>query len=162
MCMCGKPTINGEPGYYWNTRAVPASSYPVNPPELHDGEMLVFDEPGRCGGIDSHAYHFRLAINTGGDIFVIVRHGGGDERFRVAAYMPGVRHLIEALKQTDTHGRYWMLHLLYDVHHDGADKARDAERGKWTRAAAEKRIKVRRRGGRATVEIVAPPAAVTA
>ena len=59
MCSCGKPTINGELGYRWQPTDAP-SIHPLNPPDLRPGETLVYDEPGRCGGMDSHSFHYRV------------------------------------------------------------------------------------------------------
>jgi hypothetical protein len=159
MCMCGKPTINGQPGYSWDGKSTGVR--PVNAPALADGDSLVYDEPGRCGGLDSHCHHFRLVLN-GCHAAMLVRHGGGDERFEMAKYLPGVNHLVDALRAADTHGRYWILHLLYKIHSDAADKAKQDERTKWASAAIEKRIKVRRRRGTATAQIEAREPALPA
>jgi hypothetical protein len=141
MCMCEKPTINGQPGYRWNTKD--ESVYPVNPPKLIEGDVLLFDEPGRCGGCDSHSHHFRL-VNRRADYWVLVRHGGGEEAFRLASHRVGTVPMIEAMSRMDTHQRYWTLHLLYYIHHESSQKARDEEGGRWMLAAMEKRIKVRK------------------
>jgi hypothetical protein len=44
MCVCEKPTINGELGYHWNDVNKPAGVYRVNPPELGEGDSLLYDE----------------------------------------------------------------------------------------------------------------------
>ena len=50
MCCCEKPTINGTAPIKM-TFDTPASNYRPNPPELAEGDVLLFDEPGRCGGL---------------------------------------------------------------------------------------------------------------
>lgn len=158
MCRCGKPTINGQPGYCWNGRnpgdGNPANVYPVNPPALAEGDTLIHDEPGRCGGIDSHSYHFRVVqAYCGGGRYLLVRHGGGDARIRL-------RHdALKCVDAMDSTTRYWMLQAIYHLHSDAARDARDAERSRWAGAAAQKRIKLRRRNGRILVEITPPVAA---
>lgn len=39
MCMCGRSTINGEPGYSWNGEA--KTTRPVQPPDLLEGGACV-------------------------------------------------------------------------------------------------------------------------
>lgn len=148
MCMCihvgGKPNINGQHGYCWNN-ANAVGIHPINPPELRDGETLIFDEPGRCGGVDAHSHHFRLVFEAygNGSAALLVRNGGGEERFPIAKWMPALQPLIDSMRQMDTHGRYWAIHLLYSIHRKATDEAMSAERSKWIKAAREKRIKVK-------------------
>ena len=97
---------------------------------------MLYDEPGRCGGMDSHSHHFRVVRDIGLDL--LVRHGGGEERVRLSGP-------IEAgLQALDSDARYWLLCAIYHAHHDGERDATDRERDKWQRAAAEKRIKTRK------------------
>jgi hypothetical protein len=151
MCMCDKPNINGQPGYSWDGKT--GGVYPVRPPVLLDGEELIYDEPGRCGGQDSHCHHFRL-VKRHGDYVVVVRHGGGEERFRIASHRPGATPLVESMERMDSNGRYWSLHLLYYSMAEAALTAQEQERMRWTAAAAEKRIKLRRRNGGIRVDIM--------
>ena len=60
MCCCGKPVINGQPGFKWQPNDAPRI-HPVNPPALDEYETLLYDEPGRCGGLDAHCHHYRVA-----------------------------------------------------------------------------------------------------
>lgn len=146
MCFCGTPTVNGQ-----------ASKDPwrVNPPSVKDDETILFDEPGRCGGIDSHAYHFRVVTTYKNQGFadLLVRHGGGEERIRLAFY-PGIRLPLAA---TDSNGRYWMLHAIYHAHADAYRLGRDLESQSWRQAAAEKRIKVRKVRGQNTMRVTVEP-----
>lgn len=53
MCMCGRPTINGEPNAYsWDGKS--HSTRQPSPPSLRDGDELLFDEPGRCGEVPTY------------------------------------------------------------------------------------------------------------
>lgn len=81
MCCCAKPNVNGTPGYSWDGKNI--NTRPVDPPKLADRDLLLFDEPGRCGGMDSHCHHYRL-VKTNLSTFLLVRHGGGEERMRVS------------------------------------------------------------------------------
>lgn len=144
MCCCGKPTINGEPGYRWNDPSGPGGIRPVNPPDVVEGETILFDEPGRCGGIDSHSHHYRVVRGS-----LLVRHGGGDERVRLS----NTNAVITALSGLDSNGRYWLLNAIYQAHHDGGRDAMVKERETWRKAAASKRIRTRKQRGSDSVKV---------
>ena len=77
MCRCGKPNVNGTPGAYsWDGETF-MTRQPM-PPDLADRDELIWDEPGRCGGIDAHSYHFHLIKRYSSHV-LLVRHGGGQE-----------------------------------------------------------------------------------
>jgi hypothetical protein len=157
MCCCGKPTINGEQGYRWNVPDGPTSIRPVDPPALADGDVLLVDEPGRCGGLDSHHLHLRVVAKnaTSRAAELLVRHGCGDERIRlsgpVASYLPSL----------DSNGRYWMLSAIYQAHSDGARDARQKESLRWRKAANDKRIKTRKLRGTNQYKVWIEPEAIT-
>jgi len=139
MCCCGKPTVNGEPGYSWDGKSFGVRQ--PDPPALAEGDELIHDEPGRCGGLDSHCHHFRV-VNNRGLMTLLVRHGGGDERIKLGS-RPGAK----ALAVMDSTARYWVLQMLYHVQQHAARDARMDEQMKWARAAIEKRIRVRKQRG---------------
>lgn len=139
MCMCKTPTINGEPGYSWDGK-----SESVRQPhyaELEADDQLLYDLPGRCGGLDSHCHDFRI-VKQRGEGYLLVHHGGGSERLRL-----GARPLLGTLPLLSDHARYWMMQALYHVQQAAAAKARADEMWKWRAAAAEKRIKTRKYRG---------------
>lgn len=150
MCCCEKPTINGEPGYRWQPTDRP-SVYPVNPPDLKDVDTLLYDEPGRCGGQDSHSFHYRV-VSAG---YLLVRHGAGDERI----YISNHKAVAAALGSLDSNGRYWLLNAIYHAQDDAGREGRAAENGVWAKAAAEGRVKIRKVRGKSmvTVWIEKPP-----
>jgi hypothetical protein len=139
MCFCDKPTINGTAPVK-TCFEYPASNYQPNPPDLQDGDVLLFDEPGRCGGLDSHSHHFRVVKHGCGTVSLLVRHGGGDERIRLYPH----RDLPKFLEAMDSTTRYWMLATIHSAHRDGEELGRKTEHFKWYMAAAEKRIKTRK------------------
>lgn len=59
----------------WNNEGI--STRRVDPPKIEEGETIIFDEPGRCGGIDSHCHHYQLVKSNCGTISLLVRHGAG-------------------------------------------------------------------------------------
>jgi hypothetical protein len=150
MCNCIKhPTVNGEPGYRWNDER--EGVHPINPPDLEEGDELLYDEPGRCGGIDSHSHHFRV-VKKSSWYYLIVRHGGGDERIRLAGCNEKAG-LLPALELLDSHTRYWLLQSIYSTQREAVTYARNAEKGKWALAAANKQIKTRKSRGYGNVRV---------
>ncbi len=149
MCCCGKPTINGMPGAYsWDGKNY--STRQPMPPDLREIDALLWDEPGRCGGIDAHSHHFRLVKTSYPDFVLLVRHGGGDERIDLGCT---ARFVLPALESLDSNGRYWLLHTLYSVHSSAERHASQERDSVWQKAAAEKRIKVRKLRGRNAVRV---------
>ncbi len=155
MCMCSAPNINGTPNAYsWNDNR--KSTYLPNPPALKDGDELLYDEPGRCGGLDCHAYHFRLVKSRYG-YDVLTRHGGGDERFSLGSFG---KLVAPSFTTMDSNARYWLLHALYSTRSEAQRSAEDAVSSRWRQAAAEKRIKTRKRRGTGMVKVWIEPAPV--
>jgi hypothetical protein len=110
---------------------------PVNPPALNDNDQLLRDEPGRCGGLDSHSFHYRL-VKSYGSLTLLVRHGGGDERLRLSGPL---QRVLDNLDSTDC---YWTLNAIYHAYSDGKRSGSEKTADKWRRAAAEKRIETRK------------------
>lgn len=161
MCCCGKPVVNGEPGYSWDGKTF--GVYPVNPPPLEEHEALLFDEPGRCnsgsgsGGLDSHCHHYRVTLRFGTH-YVLFKHGGGHGRFRLS----GGRMVVDALRALDSNARYWTLNAMFHAQWQSASDAREATAAEWRKAAAEKRIKTRKVKGGVKVWVEDRPAVAMA
>ena len=150
MCCCNKPSINGKNEYSWDGK-----SSSIRKPyfaELEDGDELIRDLPGRCGGIDSHSHDLRIVRRKIMGLYLLVHHGGGTERIPLHAY--GCEAFIEAMSDNDC---YWMMRTLHGVQSDAARLARDKESYKWRQAAAEKRIKTRKNRGSNTVKVWIEP-----
>lgn len=136
MCCCGKPVINGRPGYRWQPNDTP-SVRPVDPPKLEAGDVLIYDEPGRCGNLDCHSHHYRL-VKRNGWCCLLVRHGGGEECIKAR-----FRNKIDLLEAVGT-DRYWLFHVIYYASSEARTDARNKANFYWRNAAAEKRIKTRK------------------
>ena len=138
MCFHDRPTRNDVLGH-------------LNPPALQDGDEILFDECGRCkaqvcgsGSTDYHSHHFRVVRSAhGGMVWLLVRHGGGDERVRL-----GEPDIV-----TVGNARYLMIHALYSVHSAASRAATSCESARWQKAAAEKRIKTKKQRGRDAVQV---------
>lgn len=147
MCCCDKPTINGEQGYKWNNPNGPSGVYPINPPSLSEGDEMLADEPGRCGGSDSHSHHYRLVKSSGGSLSLLVKHGGGEERLRLSGPMR------DTLLSLDSTTRYWLLNTIYHAYAEGRQQGQARATNTWRQAAAEKRIRTRKQRGSDSVKV---------
>ena len=151
MCFCEKPTRNDEQ-QGWNSEAFA--------PALSGDDALVYDECGRCqpqvngtGSVDYHSHHFRL-VTSYGMTYLLVRHGGGDERVSIGySYM----RVVELLEPMDSDRRYLMLHALYSIHKNASMTARNEESCRWQTAAAEKRIRTRKLPAQKQVKVWIEP-----
>lgn len=151
MCYCGKPNINGEPGYSWDGKTFGVRL--VAAPALDDGDSLLYDEPGRCGGVDSHSHHFRVVKAQHVGFFLLVQHGGGAERISLGyrSFLPGV------MRDMDSHARYWLLQNIYHVQADAVAAAKQKADAAWRQAAAEKRIKTRKQPRKGSIRVWIEP-----
>lgn len=145
MCCCGKPVVNGEPGYKWNFNDDPGVRR-VDPPSLENHDTLIRDEPGRCGGIDSHCHHYRL-VKSFSSLILLVRNGTGDHRLRLSGPLESV---LARLDSTDC---YWVLNAIYHAYSDGRQSGSEQTTATWRKAAAEKRIKTRKERGADRVRV---------
>lgn len=152
MCCCGKPTINGTLGYKWQPNDTPQVREAI-PPAIASDEVLLFDEPGRCGGIDSHSHHYRLVKHYSRYI-LRVAHGGGEDCVQLSLYGNGFKEMITAL---DSNTRYWLLNEFYRLASDARREGEQNEAAKWRKAAAEKRIKTRKVRGSNQVRVTMEP-----
>jgi len=137
MCCCDKPNINGELGYKWQPNDT-LRIRPVDPPTLNEYDALLYDEPGRCGGCDSHCHHYRVIGKR--DIELLYKNGGGEGRIRLSN-STSLRPILESL---DSNGRYWLLNSIYHAYDDGKINGAGRMDEQWRKAAAEKRIKTRK------------------
>lgn len=160
MCCCDQPNVNGQPGYKWQPSHAP-SVRPVSAPDLAEGDTLLIDEPGRCGGIDSHSHHYRLVRAKFG-MALLVRHGGGDQRIDLSH--GNQKAVIAGLLALDSTARYWILNSLFYADMDAKLRTAGEVELKWRAAASEKRIKTRKRRGvhNKSVDVWIEPAATSA
>lgn len=154
MCCCGKPNVNGSPGYSWDGKSF--GVYPARAPELAEGDVLLWDEPGRCGGLDSHSHHYRL-VRRYGSLSLLVAHGGGTERIAYVS-LPNV----DALAALDSNARYWILGAIYHAHSDGAHKGWMDTREEYVNAFVQGRLKKRKSPGRDYHKVWIEPKAANA
>lgn len=110
-------------------------------PSLLEGETSLFLEPGRVlDNVCYRAYCFRVVKPEFGDYVLRVKHGGGEESWR----MEWNKRLIAALDAMDSDTRFITLHALMRAHQSITTKAIEKRDSFWRLAAAEKRIKTRK------------------
>lgn len=119
---------------------------PVDPPAVEEGDTLLFDEPGRCGGLDSHCHHYRVVKRSSSHL-LLVKHGGGEETIRLSG------PVAIPLLRLDSNARYWLLGAIHYAHRDGDMAGYARERGKWLQAAATGRVKTRKTRGYHSVKV---------
>ena len=149
MCCCNQPTINGEFGYKWQPSDVPSTLKP-SPPPLEPRDEVLFDEPGRCGGVDSHCHHFTV-VRQHTVAYLLVQHGGGSRRYRLSCYDASLGKVMPIL---DSNQRYWVLSSIYRTQDAEARQGRDTEAEAWRMAFLEKRLTRRKYKGRVRVDIL--------
>lgn len=151
MCNCvSHPNVNGEPGYRWNDNG-PGGVRQPSPPPVGPDETVLFDEPGRCGGLDGHAHHFMVIKPQYGYPVLAWNHGGGPGRIELGG--PIWKLIAPTIAGLETHARYWLLYAIYEVQETARRTARKAEWAVWHQAALQGRIKVNRRRRIPTVTI---------
>ena len=119
------------------TARQPIKSIPRN----WESSMLFYDEPGRCGGMDSHCHHYRVVGHQ--FLTLLVRNGSGDHRLRLSH----IKNFIDLLASLDSNSRYWLLNTIYHTHADAISTTSEKVNTAWRKAAAEKRIKTRKMPG---------------
>lgn len=137
MCCCNTPNVNGELGYKWQPNDAPSIRRP-DPPTTTDCDTLLYDEPGRCGGVDSHCHHYRLI--GGACTWLLYKHGGGEGSIRLSNSL-ALRPVLAGL---DSNARYWLFNAIYHAYADGQANGAGRADERWRQAAAEKRIKTRK------------------
>lgn len=136
MCCCPKPSVNGEVNAYsWDGKSL--STRTPAPPALKDGDVVLYDEPGRCGGIDSHCHHLTV-VENGRAFAIMVRHGGGDERLPLGHRGESI---VEPLALMDSNTRYWFLLKIMSLTRDLQTAARDETRRTYAQAFVDGRLK---------------------
>ena len=124
---------------------------PNRAPTLADGDVIVFDEPGRIcyrteerkpgSGVDCRSHWFRI-VKNGGAYALLVHHGGGEERIALGySYKAGP--IAEGMALMSSDARYWLMHQMLDLNHD----AKRATESRYHSAFVNGRLKKRRVSG---------------
>lgn len=147
VCCCGQPIINGQFGYRWKPSDTPSIRRPY-PPDT-GASAVLYDEPGRCGGLDAHCHHYRVTQDHG-STYLHVQHGGGHETVRLSA-TPNFLAILEGMDST---ARYWTLHAIYHAYADGLRRGHSESTEQYKTAFLEGRLKKRKRNHCYRVEVL--------
>lgn len=110
-------------------------------PSIEHGEVIVFSEYGRVlNNIDYRSHWFLLVQELYGGHALIVKHGGGQERW--SDFMLGKS--IHALTTLSSDDRYLMLYTLYDAHKLGFKQGQGKASQEYKEAFVEGRLKKRK------------------
>ena len=133
---------------------------PLRAPKLEEGETVMFSEHGRIvkantyghgrNGIDYRSHYFTIVKTAYSGCALLVKHGGGEERFKLDYSAPRVAQFFEPLDST---ARYLLMHAFYSVHEDAARDAKAATAQEHKLAFAEGRLKKRKQRGADAVKV---------
>jgi hypothetical protein len=128
-------------------------------PTLQDGDLLLFSEGGRVvrgntyghdrDSIDYRSHYFRI-VRNGGSAYLLVKHGGGEERLRLDYNAARAKQFFEPLDSTQ---RYLLMHAFYSVARNARNAEHQAQMEKYTKAFAEGRLKKRKKRGGSAVSV---------
>lgn len=125
-------------------------------PVAAEGDTVLFAEHGRIlDKIDHRSHSFKVVKAQYGGTYLLVRHGGGDERMQID-YSNRIAKCFEPL---DSDTRYYLLRRMYESLSDAKRGAASETATKYAQAFAEGRLKKRRRNHRVYVEIEPPAVA---
>lgn len=95
---------------------------PNRAPALQEEDTLIYDEHGRIvywtdekkpgEGVDCRSHWFRI-VRQGSLYYLLVRHGGGDERIRLSSW-GNFRAMFDPLSSD---ARYSLMHQMLSIQH---------------------------------------------
>ncbi len=145
------PAVLDPTNYSYRERDLRA---PVLITRDHEGQTLVFDEPGRVlNNVCYRSHYLRVVKPEYGPYTLLVKHGAGTESWR----MDYTKQTIDALASLDSDGRYLVLHTIMRAHQESRERTAEKVNATWRKAAAEKRIKTRKLPGQNAVKVWVEP-----
>ena len=110
-------------------------------PSVEDGETIIYSECGRVLDNVCMRSHWVLIVKGKyGGYYLIVKHGGGQERFRVD-YSD---RIIRALQSLDSDSRYIIMYDLLNAYTNGSRKGREETEGLFKKAFVDGDLKKRK------------------
>lgn len=129
-------------------------------PPVPSGDAVVFDEPGRVlvlkprgnYDVDYRSHYLRVTKGEFGGHMLRVRHGAGDESWRLDDTA------VAVLRELDSDARYFLLYAIMRANTDSARAARDATSREWRQATADGRVRRRKVRGQNSYRVSIEPA----
>ena len=134
---------------------------PWRAPTLQDGDAVLYSECGRIiaagtyghgsNGIDYRSHYFTVAKGSHGyGCYLLVKHGGGEERIKIDYSASRAAQFFEPL---DSNARYLLMHMLFNVHSDAKRAAAEATAAHYKAAFVSGALKKRKHRGQDAVKV---------
>jgi hypothetical protein len=131
---------------------------PRRAPTLQDGDTMLYSECGRViknsyghkDGIDYRSHYFTLVKREFGGVDLLVKHGGGEERFQLDYSKARATQFFEPLDSTQ---RYLLMHLFYNVNSKAKQRATEETANRYRTAFAKGALKKRKVRGSDNVKV---------
>jgi hypothetical protein len=124
-------------------------------PTLQEGDVEIFSEPGRIAfNVDYRSHWFKLVQVRCGWYYLLVQHGGGEERHKLATKP----QFVETLACLSSDLRYLTLHNYLNIIHEAQSVARYNAIDEYRKAFVDGRLKKRKMPGRDVCKVWIEPA----
>jgi hypothetical protein len=123
---------------------------PERAPDVAEGETILFSECGRVlNNIDYRSHYFRLIKGEYGDVVLLVKHGGGQERIREHL----LRKIVKTLELLDSDNRYMTLYAVFQAYREGKKHGEEVTAMKYREAFVSGRLKKRKVRNSSSVKV---------
>ena len=130
-------------------------------PDLAEGDTLLYSECGRIikagtyghgrNGIDYRSHYFRIVAGAhGSGCWLLVKHGGGQERIKLDYSATRAAQFFEPF---DSDARYLLMHMLFSVAREAADDERARTSARYKSAFVAGLLKKRKLRGQDAVKV---------
>jgi hypothetical protein len=120
-------------------------------PTLLGGDVELYSEPGRIAfDVDFRSYWFKVVKAEYGGYFLLVKHGGGEERYRLNY---GNQNFEKTLEPLPSDARFLTLFTYMDVIRTAKSHARYGAIEEYRKAFVEGRLKKRKQPGRNSYKV---------
>ncbi len=128
---------------------------PWRQPKIEEGDALIFSEHGRVLDNTCYRSHWFCVVKAQhGGYFLLVKHGGGEERFQIG----WSNRIASALVPLDSDSRYLLLYTLYHAHSTAKREARENTSATYNKAFVDGRLKKRKFPARGITKVWIEPA----
>lgn len=150
------PHVTDAQNYAWRERE-------WRRPPVNEGEEVLIEEPGRVlppmsgEGLGTCCRsHYFLVVKPGkhGSPVLRVRHGGGDQQWRLSW---DSERVIKGVQALDSDTRFRFLWMLMDAHNDSERNAEARTSHEYRQAFVDGRLKKRKKRGSNDVRVWIEP-----